>query len=107
MVQLTKFLGFYPENNFDDQHTGFDIRNGQFNKSSTLHRDYFDRDSSNLLVKLLGCSFTELPQISVNQKLRTKFLLDILDYYNIHIHGFGTVKSMAVLQEIFRDENET
>ncbi len=104
LVQLTKYLGFLPENNFGEERTGFDMRNGQFSAGSGLHPEYFDKSSGVLLNNLLKGSFAKLPEMSVKQEDRQKFLENIMDYYRLHIQGFGKVKSLAVLHEIYRDE---
>ena len=102
LVQLTKYLGFYPENNFNQKNCGFDMRNGQFADSLSLHPDFFDSDSSNLLHQLLGSTFSDSLELSVNQDVRIRFLKYMMDYYRLQVQGFGTVKSLSVLQEIFR-----
>jgi len=106
LVQLTKFLGFYPENNYSRDFSGFDMRNGQFSNGSGIHPEYFDKGSAKLMNSLLGLSFSGLGQVTVNQDVRVKFLEDIVDFYRLHIHGFGTLKSLAVLHEIYREDEE-
>ena len=69
LVQLTKYLGFYPENNYSGTLSGFDMRNGQFSNGTGLHPEYFDRESSKLMNSLLGMSFSDLDQVSVNQDI--------------------------------------
>ena len=104
LVQLTKFLGFYPENNYGEERTGFDMRNGQFSNGSDIHPDYFDRKSSELLYQLLGSNFNDLSQITVDQELRVQFLEDIMNYYRLHLHGVGNLKSLPVLQELYSEK---
>jgi DNA repair protein RecO (recombination protein O) len=104
LVQLTKYLGFYPDNNFAEKRTGFDMQNGQFSTGSGLHSEYFDKGSGALLNTLLDCSFTRLSEITVKQEERQKFLENIMDYYKLHIQSFGNIKSLAVLQEIYREK---
>ena len=104
LVQLTKYLGFYPENNFGVDRSGFDMRNGEFNNGSSVHPNFFDKKSAVLMNELLKCSFSGLSEMTVLQEDRQKFLEDILDYFRLHIHGFGKVKSLAVLQEIYKEE---
>ena len=105
LVQLTKYMGFIPENNFGGEKTGFDMRNGQFSNGTGLHPDYFDKNSSALLHELLETGFGGITQISVNQNVRVKFLEDMMDYYRLHLHGFGKVNSLSVLNEIYSEEN--
>ena len=102
LVQLTKYLGFYPQNNFNQQNCGFDMRNGQFSDTFTLHPDFFDSESSNLLHQLLGMTFNDGLKLSINQDVRVRFLDNMMDYFRLHVQGFGKVKSLYVLHEIFR-----
>ena len=106
LVQLTKYLGFYPENNYGECRTAFDMRNGQFDNGSGIHPDYFDLKSSELLHNLLVSSFKDVSKMSVNQELRIHFLENIMDYYRLHVQGLGTLKSLQVLREIYREEKE-
>jgi DNA repair protein RecO (recombination protein O) len=105
LVQLTKYLGFYPDNNFSEDRSGFDMQNGQFGQGSGIQTDYFSQSSSDLLNVLLGCSFGKLAELSVRQEDRQQFLGEFMNYYRIHIQGFGKVKSLAILEEIYREEN--
>jgi DNA repair protein RecO (recombination protein O) len=104
LVQLTKFLGFYPENNYGEERTGFDMRNGQFSNGSGIHPDFFDRKSSELLYRLLGSNFKNLSQITVDQETRMQFLEDIMNYFRLHVHGLGNLKSLPVLQELYHEK---
>tara|TARA_A100001015_G_scaffold57973_2_gene63815 strand:- start:3224 stop:3952 length:729 start_codon:yes stop_codon:yes gene_type:complete len=100
MTELSHHLGFYP------------------NKSS-INEDYFDMETgcfcsntpSKFLVsgpvvvafkELLGIKFDQLKQISVPNTIRTKLLVVLLDYYNLHLENFGKIKSIDILHEIFR-----
>ena len=106
LVQLTKYLGFFPENNYGPERTGFDMRNGKFSNGTGLHPDFFEKGSSELLNKLLGLSFGKLEQVQVNQEIRQRFLEDLMNYFRLHVQGFGTLKSLAVLHEIYSEEDE-
>ena len=103
LVHLTRFLGFFPENNYSKDRKGFDMRNGQFSDGSEGHPDFFDGGSSELLSQLLGTSFKDMAQVSVNQDERKAFLENIIDYYRLHIYGFGNLKSLPVLHELYRE----
>jgi len=37
----------------------------------------------------------------VSSVIRKELLNKILDYYQIHLHGFNSVKSVTVLEEVF------
>jgi DNA repair protein RecO (recombination protein O) len=103
IVQLTKFLGFYPRDNFTSEKNGFDMRNGQFADSFNLHPDFFDTQCSQLLYKLLGTTFGEISELAIDQDIRTNFLDYMMDFFRLHLMGFGKVKSLSVLHDVFRD----
>ena len=50
---------------------------------------------------LLTLSQTSDGNITISSDERKKLLEWILKYYQIHIHGFPEIKSLAVLQSIF------
>ena len=103
LVQLAKYLGFYPRDNYSTEKNGFDMRNGQFADSFSLHPDFFDTENSLLLHKLLGAGFNTITELSINQDIRTRFLDYLMDFYRLHLQGFGKIKSLTVLHEVFRD----
>jgi DNA repair protein RecO (recombination protein O) len=78
------------------------MRNGQFTDGSELHPDFFDQSSSAILKKLLNTTFERLYSLSINHEDRVRFLEYFMDFYSLHVSGFGKVKSLAVLNEIFR-----
>jgi DNA repair protein RecO (recombination protein O) len=102
LLQLTRYLGFYPENRQAEDSNLFDMRNGQFKESISLHPDFFDESSSATLNILLDASFESLNKVKISHEERVKFLEFLMDFYRLHISGFGRVKSLSVLNEIFR-----
>jgi DNA repair protein RecO (recombination protein O) len=106
LVQLTRFLGFFPENNYREGATVFDMRNGQFGNGTGVHPDFFDHASSELLHDLLGISFSDMNQLSVKQVTRVRFLENLMDYFRLHVQDFGRLKSLPVLHEVFSGKKE-
>jgi len=104
LVQLTKFLGFYPRSNFSKGKSYFDMRNGQFSDSYSLHPEFFDRECSRLLQALLASNFSLDSELSVNQDIRIKFLEYMMDFYRLHLQGFGKIRSLSVLHEVFKNQ---
>ena len=102
LVHLTRYLGFYPENRQENNHNLFDMRNGQYKEAISLHPDFFDESSSATLNVLLDANFEGLNKLKISYEERIRFLDFLMDFYRLHISGFGRVKSLAVLNEIFR-----
>lgn len=99
LLQLSKYLGFYP----DISNRGlpcFDLAAGCFTVSPPLtpsisgeQLDYFRA--------FLGMNFEEVDTIRMGHKIRNLLLHFILDYFQIHLDGFKSPRSLAVLNEVF------
>jgi DNA repair protein RecO (recombination protein O) len=101
LVQLTKYLGFYPENNYSLNSGYFDLRNGQFTGNDQIHPDLINREVSLNFHHLLKRSFSNLQSLKIAHLARTQLTDSLLDYYRFHVQGFGKLKSLAVLKEIY------
>jgi DNA repair protein RecO (recombination protein O) len=102
LVQLTRYLGFYPERRTGENGHLFDMRDGHFRDAVGLHPDFFDEPASAVLSVLLNTNFESLRTLKINHDERVKFLDYFMDFYRLHVSGFGKVKSLSVLHEIFR-----
>ena len=49
LIQLTKFLGFYPQNNFNAENKFFDFKHGFFTKIKHLQKHHFDEKKSEIV----------------------------------------------------------
>ena len=99
LVKLTRHLGFYPANPEEDK-AAFNLLDGTFQQVKTSNECISDENVP-VLKQLLGTDFEALPAIKFNQTGRSNFLHMILNYYEIHLHGFHKPKSLAVLNEIY------
>jgi DNA repair protein RecO (recombination protein O) len=97
LIQLSRFLGFYPD--ADSAKTGlfFDLLEGIFVAQPPLHTHYCATEVSQALRLLL----LKDAEINIQKSVRRQLLHDLLDYFRIHLEGFGRLKSVAVLEEIF------
>ena len=85
----------------DNQLRFSDLENGCFCMSSPSQY-VIGGDLVIALKKLLGTNFVELERITISNTLRSKVLSILIDYFNIHLQGFGKIKSVNILHEIFR-----
>lgn len=81
LLQLTKFLGIYPEN-------GFKLYNQQ-------EADKFGK-------QLIEFSLAELPILNIDYLSRQNMLDMVLNYYAEHLIGIGQIKSLKILREVFQ-----
>jgi DNA repair protein RecO (recombination protein O) len=103
LINLTKYLGFYPENNYSEPVCIFDPVNGKFFPSSLLHSGYPDKVLSHLIHRLLSVSFEEMEQLALNHQTRNSLAKLLIEFYNLHLGGLGNVKSLPVLQSVFEE----
>lgn len=100
LLQLTKYVGIIPDNNYSDSNIFFNLNNGFF--TSTYTRGIsLDKYLSNTLQKLLSAGFKELELISIPKKDRKELLEKLILYYQIHLDYSVTIKSIKILEEVF------
>ena len=100
LMQLSKYLGFFPRNNFGPVDRLFDLRNGQFAGRPPGHPDFLDERLSVLMHDLLKIGLRDLDDTDAARYQRTGILEGVLDYYQLHVSGFGKLRSLPVLKEI-------
>ncbi|MFI2741441.1 DNA repair protein RecO [Zhouia sp. PK063] len=99
LVQLTKYLGFYPDENQADL-PYFDLQEGEFVPQLTLNPILVD-EKLYYFKKMLTIAVDELTELKMNKELRQQLLQSVLWYYELHLHGFRKPKSLHILSEIF------
>ena len=100
MTDLSHHLGFYPnQSNLKEDY--FDLESGCF-CSSSRSKYVIGGDLVITLKKILGTNFEDLNHLKIPNSLRIKVLNVLVDYFNLHLHGIGKIKSLDILHEIFR-----
>ena len=99
LLNLTKFLGFYPDRRNADA-LGFNLEEGNFTNS--VIGNYILREKELFLFKkLLGINFDNISEVSYSNKERRESLELLLRYFKLHLNNFRTPKSLQVLETIF------
>nr|WP_299170664.1 DNA repair protein RecO [uncultured Allomuricauda sp.] len=100
LLNLTKYLGFYPDTSFQNQ-PYFDLLEGGFFSKPSLNPLIQGEDLDNFK-KLLGINFDALPTVRMNKPQRQELLKNVILYFELHLHGFRKPKSLAVLNAVFQ-----
>lgn len=96
LVQLTRYLGFYPQTNSNLPF--FEMTEGVFVPYQSI--TCLSEEETDLFKKVLELKFTDEQKLfSSNQ--RQLLLKILLDYYSLNIDGFQKPKSLEILHEIF------
>lgn len=97
MLEITKFLGFYPDTSEMELHF-FDTREGVF--STFQGTNCLNEQETFLFKKLIGLKFDSDQKVFSGTE-RHILLKILLQYYAAHLDGFKKPKSLEVLKEVF------
>jgi DNA repair protein RecO (recombination protein O) len=100
LIQLTRYLGFYPDRYLAGEADYFDMRNGVFCRYKPDSVLYLSPPHTQNFARLLQCSFENTLLVKLTNNDRRYLLQKLLDYYALHIEGFGNIRSHEVLEEI-------
>ncbi len=99
LLSLTRFLGCHPDLS-DMDAAYFDLAEGQFT-DTPIGKKVISGDELHLFRKLLGTNFDVVHRIKMSKVQRQQLLQIIVEYFELHLHGFRKPKSLAVLNEVF------
>ncbi|MGY5352132.1 DNA repair protein RecO [Wenyingzhuangia sp. IMCC45533] len=98
MLELTKCLGFYPDNNHQKKGYYFSLQDGKY----VTANDYNIIQGEELILfnTALGIKFDELGKTLLSKSQRAKILEIILKYYQLHMTSFKRPNSLDVLSKV-------
>ncbi|MCF8370377.1 MAG: DNA repair protein RecO [Bacteroidales bacterium] len=103
LLHLSRFLGFYPHNDYTETNCLFDLKEGHFIGFKPAHKYFLPKQASFEFHALMETGFSDELKFSASEM--RQFLLDkILEFYHFHLEHIGEIKSIEVLREVFRDE---
>lgn len=103
MLKLTRFLGFFPNEGFNEMNNLFNLRSGSFCCTAPDHDEYISKELTFFFQQLLNIPLKNFYTVILNSRSRSKLMRNILDYYYLHIGGMPEIKSFSVLTEVFSD----
>lgn len=101
MMNLTRFMGFYP--NVETYSTGafFDMENGIFVRFKPSSPYFLNPDESAVFYRLLRINYHNMRSFLFSGRERRQIIDRILEYYRLHLVNFSEIKSLDVLHEVF------
>lgn len=100
LMQLTKYLGFQPQNNFSEKEPYFNLEEGVFTSSNLTESIGVSMPFSKYFSDLSTSSFIDSDKAPIGQNHRNKLLEIILRYYQLHIPVAMNIKSHLVLNTV-------
>jgi len=100
-IQLTRYLGFFPLGSFSPDKPYFLLREGVFSKYSGEQDDSLNQHDSELFYRFTQVNLENCHTVEIANSTRTRLLETIILYYKLHLIGFGEIKSVEVLNQVF------
>jgi len=100
LLNLTRFLGFYPDVIDQDTATSFNLVEGGFVNGVTDKNCIVNRNLI-LFKTLLGINFDAIESVLFSKQERQTLLQIIIRYFELHLDGFRKPKSLTILETVF------
>ena len=101
LMQLSKYMGFYPANRYTEQKPCFDLTKSKFTEKSLLPKHQIMPPYSLTFSQMLDSDFIECEQIELNGSSRSHLLEKTIEYYRYHFETLDNIKSLEVLQKVY------
>ena len=99
MLQLTKYLGFFPDTSQLNA-ACFDLLEGEFTNTPSLNPILTGENLTHFR-SFLGINFDALDTVRMSKTQRQDLLKSLVLYFELHLQGFRKPKSLAILNEVF------
>ena len=99
MVQLSRYLGFHPQNNYSQEENIFNLREGCFQSDFPKDPHFIPQRLAGFFSEMIGADFSFASQMQTAD--RRTLIEYLLEYFALHLDGFGNIKSHKVLEEIW------
>lgn len=100
LLELSAYIGFTPGGDFDTETPFFDLLEGLFTSMAPAHPHFLDEKMSGLLYAFLRTDAASCHEINLTREQRRLLLLNLLDYYRLHIEHFPDINAHLILQEV-------
>ena len=101
LCNLSKFLGMYPKNNFDERNKIFNMNEGLFVEFRPSNLYFMDKDLSYTFHQILNISFADISKIEIYGRQKQLLLSKVIEYYKLHLLNLKTINSLEILQDVF------
>ncbi len=100
LVQLSRFLGFGPTNNFSKESVYYDLMAGVFVPAIPSHPHYLNKEESSVFSALLDMTYENTSEIHIDQTIRNVLPDRLVEYFSLHLGSKIGSKSLDILREV-------
>jgi len=101
LFRLSRYLGFFPRNNFSSERIFFDTASGAFSNLPSSADEEREKLLGKLWMSCFNSDYDAVKQTFNNQEKRNIFLDSLMLFYQKHHHSMKALKSVEVLRTIF------
>ena len=94
MIDLSKYMGFYPLNK-EEASIYFNLELGEFTNSTKRLNYYINKENSRYFKALLNKQ-----KITIPYAIRNQLLLDLIDYYKLQHHELKNMTSHLIIESL-------
>ena len=100
-LHLSHFFGLKLADDYSETNSILDLQEGRFIKLAPHHPHFLQEEHSFYISQLLRVQHPdELTEIKLNKVIRKEILFALQNFYGLHIHDFGTMKTLPILHEV-------
>lgn len=100
MIQLSRYLGFFPEGQHAVETPVFDLQEGRFTGKLPVHSYYLEGNLSALLSDFIQSDYSTIQQLKPDKLQRRELLRSLILFYQLHISTFHEINSLDVLEQV-------
>ena len=101
LIKFSDHLGFSPSNNYSEECNCFHLMEGAFGQLDSTSQYSLDSKISQYLYSLLFEEYGISNDFVIPKMTRKELLKQMVNFYRIHIDGFGKLNSLDILHELF------
>jgi DNA repair protein RecO (recombination protein O) len=101
LLQLSRYLGFSPSNNYSEERNIFNLKDGSFQSFYPDHPHFISTPSSVSFSRIINAPYSF--SIDISSIERRMLIASVLEYYALHIEGFGNIKSHKILEQVWEN----
>ena len=101
LFQLSRHLGFYPQNNYGEDRLYFNLASGQFKAHFEDPEHYLTEGASELWSRYMRSDLQSVKKEGFNGTQRKIILDNLVLFYKYHVTGMGEIRSLEILHSSF------
>lgn len=100
MIQLSKYLGFFPQGRACAETPYFDLQEGTFIAKEPMHPYFLYPVHAQLLWQLVQADYSSASALSIHKTQRKELLEKLVLYYELHLPSLREINSHRILEEV-------